>query len=742
MGEAPTLSLDALKLLLPLDEADVTAIRSFLPGRIFGRMAVLSALVASVFVFAGQVDVRLEKFLGASLEPPWLKPTLLFGAVFIVGAQILAELHAERKRRKAQAQVVNPGAVPEGYFRIGAYLNTPEDRAKFKRADKIHEKVLDWIRGSDAMPLYLTGDSGSGKSSVLNAYVLPALRDLGWTVVEARVWQDPERALSEAITKIIGEQKLGEPANMRGLLEVLAHRANSELLLVLDQFEEFLTLPDSERQEAFAVLIDDLRVRPIKGLRLLLVLRGDYKTRIEELNLPLLSLGENWREVGLFSVRDGMQFMKQSELGLQPDKLAELITGVSNLDGIKNMIRLITLNVVGHVLAQGGSTASSFDAAHLVRHYIEQSVEQPTIRGFAPRVLKELVTEQGTKRPRSEKDLVAQTALQRAEVRLVMLRLWAAGLARPLDAAQDVWELSHDFVARAITRYLEERRLDWAGLPRGYAASALFGLLAVVAVGATAWSLHALDRVRSELAELGINVSSDGLEANTSGRFNIANWTEAGSLVAKLTALQSLDLTGAPVADLGPLKGLTTLRALTLWNTQVADLEPLNGLTALQTLSLWNTRVTDVAPLKSLTGLNFLTLANTQVADLSPLKELTKLEWLYLTDTQVADLGPLKGLTALRLLDLANTQVARLEPLKRLTALQSLALLGTPIRDLEPLKGLTALQTLDLRYTQIADLVPVQDLPNLRTVRGTSETALQTLNAYRSQKRLPVIEPQ
>ena len=32
--------------------------------------------------------------------------------------------------------------------------------------------------------------------------------------------------------------------------------------------------------------------------------------------------------------------------------------------------------------------------------------------------------------------------------------LWAAALARPLDAAQGVWELSHDFVARAVARYL------------------------------------------------------------------------------------------------------------------------------------------------------------------------------------------------------------------------------------------------------------------------------------------------
>src|SRR5208337_5661740 len=80
------------------------------------------------------------------------------------------------ERRQAQALAVKTEAVQEGYFRIGPYLDTADDRAKFDRADKAHEKVLDWLSRADAMPVYLTGDSGSGKSSVLNAFVLPALR--------------------------------------------------------------------------------------------------------------------------------------------------------------------------------------------------------------------------------------------------------------------------------------------------------------------------------------------------------------------------------------------------------------------------------------------------------------------------------------------------------------------------------------------------------------------------------------
>src|SRR5208337_3228233 len=134
MGEASTLTAGSPKLL-ELDKADVQAVRSFLPGKVLGRTAALLALGVLVLGFAGLVDVGLERFLGFPLEPRWLKYALLIGIpVLIVGAQIVAEWQAERKRRQAQALAVKTEAVREGYFCIGPYLDTADDRAKFDRA--------------------------------------------------------------------------------------------------------------------------------------------------------------------------------------------------------------------------------------------------------------------------------------------------------------------------------------------------------------------------------------------------------------------------------------------------------------------------------------------------------------------------------------------------------------------------------------------------------------------------------
>jgi len=114
MGEAPTEAHEQPKLLA-LDKADVRAIRSFLPGKVLGRTAALLALVVLVLGLAGSLDVAIERFLGFSLEPPWLKQTLLFGIpVLIVIVQIVAEWQAERKRRQAQALALKIEACLSG----------------------------------------------------------------------------------------------------------------------------------------------------------------------------------------------------------------------------------------------------------------------------------------------------------------------------------------------------------------------------------------------------------------------------------------------------------------------------------------------------------------------------------------------------------------------------------------------------------------------------------------------------
>jgi hypothetical protein len=204
-----------LPKLLKLDDEDVKAVRSFLPGKLLSRTAALLSLAVLVLGFAGLVDQGLKRLLDVDLSSaPWLHFGLVFGLPLLaVASQLVVEWRAEHDRRTLQRLAVKSDVEQSGYFRIGPYMNTADDRAKFRRADRAHEKVLSWslrpecerepgdkdglervvhiagtkgsnpwIERSASVALYLTGDSGSGKSSLLNAFVLPTLRDHGWTV--------------------------------------------------------------------------------------------------------------------------------------------------------------------------------------------------------------------------------------------------------------------------------------------------------------------------------------------------------------------------------------------------------------------------------------------------------------------------------------------------------------------------------------------------------------------------------
>jgi hypothetical protein len=187
------MSTETLKFEIPklpqLDKQDVKAIRTFLPGKLLGRTAAFLSLVLLVLGFVIAIKVSLHQFPELERTVPAWVYGVLFGLCFLaVVAQVVQESLAERTRRSMQMLAVKPGAEQTGYFRIGPYRNTSEDRTRFKRADQAEQKALEWIEKSNQIPLYLCGDSGSGKSSLLSAFVLPKLREQGWTVVEARAW--------------------------------------------------------------------------------------------------------------------------------------------------------------------------------------------------------------------------------------------------------------------------------------------------------------------------------------------------------------------------------------------------------------------------------------------------------------------------------------------------------------------------------------------------------------------------
>ncbi len=350
--------------------------------------------------------------------------------------------------------------------------------------------------------------------------MLPKLRTAGWRVVNARAGQDALAGLRNAVLKV-SNVNAAETLDINALLEAATNRAKGRLLLVLDQFEEFLILGTPERKDAFAVFVESLREKPLPRVLLLVVLRSDYQVALEDLELPPLRQGENWYQVGRFTLSAASRFMEASGLQLQSGALDHLLASAADMDDTPGLIRPITLNVVGHVLAEGRTSAPSLDAGRLVGQYVQHAIEQPAIRNLAPSVLETLVTEQGTKHPqRPENDIASSSGLRLAEVRAVMNGLSVASLARSLNASDDsvVWELSHDFVARAVVRYLSRRQRPSLSFIAPYAAPMLLSSMLLLIGGTVAWrtAREQADRALQPLTNMKIGYALELSRENAS----------------------------------------------------------------------------------------------------------------------------------------------------------------------------------------------------------------------------------
>ncbi len=211
--------------------------------------------------------------------------------------------------------------------------------------------------------LALIGPSGSGKSSVVKAGLLPALRRGGllgsenWFYVDLLPGTNPFEELETALLRIA----VNPPASLlsqlrenRGLIRavnrLLPNDPSVELVLLIDQFEELFTLLESEdERELFmnnivtAILDERSRVRVIITLRADFIDRplryvdfGELVQRRNELVLPL-TLDELERailgpakRVGL-KVELGLVSAILRDLGDQPGTLPMLQYALTEL---------------------------------------------------------------------------------------------------------------------------------------------------------------------------------------------------------------------------------------------------------------------------------------------------------------------------------------------------------------------------------------------------------------------------
>ncbi|OUC14681.1 MAG: hypothetical protein B0A82_10115 [Alkalinema sp. CACIAM 70d] len=197
--------------------------------------ALLEALAESQAENGEVTVLSVLRFVNAAFKQMQMQEPIYIGA----GKDIPLIRYGQRMAEPTMIREENP------YQGLLAF--TPATKQFFFGRDRVVDDLVLKLKDANFVPVI--GASGSGKSSVVRAGLVPRLEELGWRVLEPIVpGTDPNAVLQGTIAA------LDDPAK--------------NTLLVVDQFEEVFTLcRDRSEQSKFIQALMNLKIRVVVTMR-------------------------------------------------------------------------------------------------------------------------------------------------------------------------------------------------------------------------------------------------------------------------------------------------------------------------------------------------------------------------------------------------------------------------------------------------------------------------------------------
>lgn len=152
------------------------------------------------------------------------------------------------RRRLRQLERACPWPGPRPLGRGDQLVGREEDRQRFRQQIDSNRLIL------------LTGESGVGKSSLLEAGLVPELEEAGYTVAVCRDWSgDASNEAAEFVASKVRHvliDRLPVVADAKNLFETLERDFGGLVVLVLDQFEELIRDRPELAEDVCGILLD------------------------------------------------------------------------------------------------------------------------------------------------------------------------------------------------------------------------------------------------------------------------------------------------------------------------------------------------------------------------------------------------------------------------------------------------------------------------------------------------------
>jgi hypothetical protein len=207
--------------------------------------------------------------------------------VAIVGAGFLVRWVIRRRKRQARARQTEFNNA----F-IGATPFTLQDSNRFFGRREDVQRLERGLLRPECRFFAITGASGSGKTSLIQAGLMPRLKAAGVSATHFRAFGSAAARIASAIEDLAQREGLaGEPVTdvemAMDLLRALGRQSGRPAILILDHFEEAFIQRASEADEAwFEQFVTRLAEAPEPVATLAVCLRADYFAYL--LDLPII----------------------------------------------------------------------------------------------------------------------------------------------------------------------------------------------------------------------------------------------------------------------------------------------------------------------------------------------------------------------------------------------------------------------------------------------------------------------
>jgi HEAT repeat protein len=334
--------------------------------------------------------------------------------------------------------------------------------------------------------------SGAGKTSLLNAGLSPLLVKDGRLAVSARAYDDPVQALKEAIAPRSLErwpELLPELTLQEFLGRVCAQfdRRTRELVLILDQFEEFfVSRPEREQRQPFLDALGDCYDDGTLPVRFVIGIRGDYFTHLATLDRRLPHIFDNQYYLEAMSRKEaeaaitgpvkerGRRVAYQQELlDVLLDDLAGMGSGLGAAGGMELPHLQIICTRLYETLPKGQATITleAYEemgrARGVLGGYLQDKLADFSEgqQAVAREVLKALVSSQATRRVQSYDALAGMVAAGDGGLDDVLKLLANARLLRRVEyRGQDAYELTHEYLIDEIRTWMDPEEQEFRRL--------------------------------------------------------------------------------------------------------------------------------------------------------------------------------------------------------------------------------------------------------------------------------------